>query len=79
MLYNPSVIIISHVYLYTSKYKVKNKADVSLQQAVKGHRFVRRRDSHIFQIIGSQLAVRLSALLAGSPVHPDKIPDTHFY
>jgi hypothetical protein len=33
---------------------------------------VRRRGSHIFLKIGSQLAVRLSALRAGSPLPPGR-------
>jgi hypothetical protein len=40
---------------------------VSLQQAVEAHRVVRRRGSHIYQTIGSQMAVRLSALCGGGP------------
>jgi hypothetical protein len=40
---------------------------------------VRRRGSHIFYTIGSQMAVRLSALRAGRPPFtPKKIPGTHF-
>jgi hypothetical protein len=34
---------------------------------VGAHRLVRRRDFHIFQTIGSQMAVTLSALRAGRP------------
>jgi hypothetical protein len=37
------------------------------------------RGFHIFHIIGSQVAVRLSALSAGRPLTPRKIPGTHFY
>jgi hypothetical protein len=33
---------------------------------------VGRRDSHIVQTIGSQMAVRLSALRAGRPLSPGK-------
>jgi hypothetical protein len=36
------------------------KVKQSPQQAVEAHRIVRRRGSHIFQRVGSQLAVRLS-------------------
>jgi hypothetical protein len=43
---------------------------LSLQQAVDAHRVVRRRCSHIFWTIGSQIAVRLSALRAGRPLPP---------
>jgi hypothetical protein len=35
---------------------------------MKAPRVVRRRDSHIFLTIGSQMAVRLSALRAGRPL-----------
>jgi hypothetical protein len=38
---------------------------------------MRRRGSHIFQTIGSQMAVR-SALRADRPLPPRKIPGTHF-
>jgi hypothetical protein len=34
--------------------------------------FVRRRGSHIFYTIGSQMAVNLSALRAGCPLHPGR-------
>jgi hypothetical protein len=37
-------------------------------QTVKAHMFVRRRGSHIFETIGSQMAVRLSAPRAGRPL-----------
>jgi hypothetical protein len=53
------------------------KVKLSLQQAVKVHRAVRGRVSHIFQTIGSHMAVRLSALCAGRPLPPRKIPGTH--
>jgi hypothetical protein len=36
---------------------------------MKTHRVARRRGSHIFQTVGSQVAVR-SALLAGHPLPP---------
>jgi hypothetical protein len=48
------------------------KVNLSLQQAVKAHRFVRRRGSHIFVTIGSQMVMRLSALRPGSPVPPGR-------
>jgi hypothetical protein len=38
----------------------------SLKQAVESCRLVRRRGSHIFYTVGSQMAVRLSALRTGS-------------
>jgi hypothetical protein len=34
--------------------------------------------SHIFQTVSSQMAVRLSALCAGHPLPPRKIPGTRF-
>jgi hypothetical protein len=37
---------------------------------MKAHRVVRRRGSHIFYTIGSQMAVRLSAPRAGRPLPP---------
>jgi hypothetical protein len=43
----------------------KVKVKMSLKQAVKFHKVVGRRGSHIFYTFGPQLAVRLSALLAG--------------
>jgi hypothetical protein len=40
---------------------------------------VRRRESHILsRLVGPQMAVRLSALCAGRPLRPRKIPGTHF-
>jgi hypothetical protein len=39
---------------------------------------VRRRGSHVFYTVGSQMALRLSALSAGRALHPRKIPGTHF-
>jgi hypothetical protein len=35
--------------------------------------FVRRRSSHIFHRVGSQMAVRLSALRADSPLPPGRL------
>jgi hypothetical protein len=49
-------------------YKVK----LFLQQAVKAHKVVRRQGSHIFYTIGSQMAVKLSALRAGRPLAPGR-------
>jgi hypothetical protein len=43
-----------------------------LKQAVEDHRVVRRRISHIFYTIGSQIAVRLSALRTGLALSPGK-------
>jgi hypothetical protein len=48
-------------------------------QAMEAHRVVRGWGSHTFYTIGSQTAVRLSALRAGRPLPPRKIPGTHFY
>jgi hypothetical protein len=39
---------------------------------------VRRRGSHIFQTIGSQMMVMLSALCAGCALFPRMNPDAHF-
>jgi hypothetical protein len=44
---------------------IKVKVKLSLQQAVEAHRALRRRGSHIFETIGSQMVVRLSDLGAG--------------
>jgi hypothetical protein len=49
---------------------VKGKVQLSLLQAMKAQRVVRRRGSHIFYTIVSQMAVRLSALRAGRPLPP---------
>jgi hypothetical protein len=45
---------------------------------LEAHRAVRRRGSHVFQTIGSQMTVRLSVLRAGRPLPPRKISGTHF-
>jgi hypothetical protein len=45
---------------------------LSLQQAVDIHRVVRRRGPHIFQIIGSKMALKLSALFASRPLTPGR-------
>jgi hypothetical protein len=47
-------------------------------KAVETHRVVRRRGSHIFKTVGSQMAVRLSALRAGRPLPPRNIPGPYF-
>jgi hypothetical protein len=39
---------------------------------MKSHRVVRRRGSHIFQTVGSQMAVKLSALRGGHPLPPGR-------
>jgi hypothetical protein len=58
---------------------VRVKAKLSLQQAMEAHKAVKRRGSHIFWIIGSQMAMRLSASRTGHPpVTPRKMPGTHF-
>jgi hypothetical protein len=43
---------------------------LSMQEAVEVHWIVRRRGSHIFSIIGSQMAMKLLAFLAGHPLPP---------
>jgi hypothetical protein len=37
---------------------IKGKVKLSLKQAVEAHRVMRRRGSHIFQTVGSQMVVR---------------------
>jgi hypothetical protein len=49
--------------------KIIQKRKLSLQQAAEDHRVVRCRGSHMFWTIGSQMAVRLSALRAGRPLN----------
>jgi hypothetical protein len=44
---------------------------------MEAHIVVRRRGSYIFYTIGSQMAVRLSALRTGRPLLTGKIPGTH--
>jgi hypothetical protein len=56
-----------------------NQSSYPCQQAVEAHRVVRRRDSHIFKSVGTQMAVRLSDLRIRRPLPPRKIPGTHFY
>jgi hypothetical protein len=51
---------------------------MSLKQVLDAHRALGRRGSHIFYKIGSQMAVKFSALLSGRPLLPMKIPGTHF-
>jgi hypothetical protein len=41
-------------------------------KGVEVHRVVRRRGSHIFYTIGSEMAMRLSALGAGLPLPPGR-------
>jgi hypothetical protein len=40
---------------------------------MEAHRVVRRRGSHIFETIGSQMAVRLSALSSLFPLPPGRL------
>jgi hypothetical protein len=61
-----------HIYIVTGKLKL------SLQEAVEVHRIVSRRGSHTFYKIGSQMAVRLSALSACRSLLPRKLPGIHF-
>jgi 4-diphosphocytidyl-2C-methyl-D-erythritol kinase len=58
--------------------KVRKKEKVSRQQAVKAHRVMGGRGSHIFYTIRSQMPLRLSAFRAERPLPPGKIPGTHF-
>jgi hypothetical protein len=46
---------------------IRKKLKLFLYQAVEAHMVVRRRGSHIYYTVGSQMAVRLSALRAGRP------------
>jgi hypothetical protein len=39
-----------------------------IQHATEDHKVMKRRDSHIFHTIGSEMAVRLSALRSGRPL-----------
>jgi hypothetical protein len=48
--------------------QVVRKVKLCLYEAVEAHTVVRSRGCHIFQTIGSQMAVKLSALLAGRPL-----------
>jgi hypothetical protein len=45
---------------------------VELNIHVETHRVVRRRGSYIFYAVGSQMAVRLSALPSGRPLPPGR-------
>jgi hypothetical protein len=45
---------------------------------MEAHRVWRRRDSHIFYTIGSQMAVGMSALRDDRPLPGTNIPGTHF-
>jgi hypothetical protein len=50
----------------------KKGLSYSCNRVWKAHRFVRRRDSHMFYTIGSQMAMNLSALRAGRPLPPGR-------
>jgi hypothetical protein len=63
------------VTAYTNLVKVK----ISLYQATEVHSFVRRRCFHIFYKVGSQMAVKLTALLADRPLTPRKILGIRLY
>jgi hypothetical protein len=45
---------------------------ILVKQVVKAYRVVRRRSPHIFQTVGSQMAVRLSALRVVYPLFPGR-------
>jgi hypothetical protein len=62
------------MFRHASKVKVK----LPLQMTEEAHRVVRRRGSHIFYTLDSQMAVRLSALIAGRDLRPRNFPDTVF-
>jgi hypothetical protein len=49
---------------------VKNKKKSYTAKSAEVHTVVRHKGSHIFWIIGSQMAVRLSASCAGHPLPP---------
>jgi hypothetical protein len=51
---------------------VKVNVKLSLYQAMGAHRVVRRSGSHSILTIGTQMAVRLSALRAGRPLPPQE-------
>jgi hypothetical protein len=61
----PNVVICDRIRAAAVK-----KKKLSLKQAMKAHTGVRGRGSHIFQTIGSQMAVRLSVLRAGGALPP---------
>jgi hypothetical protein len=54
------------------------RLSIAIPVTVKAHGVVKRRGSHIFYLIGSQMVVRLSTLRTGRPLHPRKIPGAHF-
>jgi hypothetical protein len=60
-------------------YTVRITAKLSMSQAVEAHRVARRRGSHIFYTIGSQISVRCQPYApAGHPLPPRKIPGNSF-
>jgi hypothetical protein len=61
--------LIDSIYYLMAQSIVKVKVKIiSLQQAVEARGIVRRRGSHIFYTIDSQMAVRFPALCAGCPL-----------
>jgi hypothetical protein len=60
--------IIHYIYYKIKEenyYIEKKKVNLSLEQAVEAHGVGRRRSSHIFKTVDSQMAVRLSAIRVG--------------
>jgi hypothetical protein len=68
-----SVKLIPKLLVLFNHWHIKGKAI-----PVTGRGDVRRRGSHIFYTICSQMVVRLSALQAGHPLATRMIPGTHF-
>jgi hypothetical protein len=46
--------------------------DIDSKHAVEAYRLMRSHGSHMFYTVGSQIAVRLSALHAGHPLTPGR-------
>jgi hypothetical protein len=68
---NPEISIGIFAILRSSPRQMMAKDKVkSMQQAVEANMVVRRRGSHILETVGSQMAVRLSALRTDRPLPP---------